>query len=766
MASINVLRTQPITPDKTNTSATNTDTWRARSGLSSRALSHSFRTTALLFRRQLWIWPLIAVPLFATMGFWVRAYVEQPLEENLQNGLTTILDSDVAALRLWLGYQQERVELFAADVDIRETTDALAILPAGTPQDVAALLSAPQQATLRQRYEEHHDVELYSGYILFDMDGRVLAADTIELVGKARPMEDSPWLSRAIAGEPVVSIPYKSRVLLRDRHGRERTGVPTILVLAPVMDSAGTQIGVLGIRVRPEGGFTSILRIAEVGESGETYAIDRNGLMLSQSRFDDGLRAIGLLADDGESASILTLAVRDPGVNMIEGERPDTRRSEQPLTFMAQSLTKGESGVDVEGYRDYRGVPVVGAWAWLEEFHFGVATEMDVDQAYLPLYYLRTVFWGLYALLGVAALAIFVFTVIVSRLNREARHAALKERKMGKYALEDELGKGGMGVVYRARHELLRRPTAVKLLDIDRTTPESIARFEREVKLTSQLYHPNTITVFDYGHTPEGVFYYAMELLEGLNLDELVIQNGALPEGRVIHILSQVCSSLAEAHSIGLIHRDIKPANIMVTARAGMYDFVKVLDFGVVKAMDGEIQSNLTAANSWVGTPYYMSPEAIQNPDDVDARSDIYALGAVGYYLLTGTMVFGGNNPAEIMRNHTTKSPEPISERLRKAVSPELEAVIMQCLSKVPGKRPQNTEIIAQRLSACTLIEAWGPDSARAWWQERFPDQHGTFTKSPSIEATDIRTTTEINKVESIDQVTVVMPTGDEEKGA
>ena len=212
---------------------------------------------------------------------------------------------------------------------------------------------------------------------------------------------------------------------------------------------------------------------------------------------------------------------------------PGTRQ-DRPLTESVASAVAGDSGVNTIGYRDYRGVPVVAAWTWLPAYEFGVVTEIDRDEAYAPLYIVHPVFWGLFGLLTASALAIFVFTVFVSRLKQAAAHEALKARKLGQYHLEEKIGQGGMGAVYRGHHAMLRRPTAIKLLDIDKTTPTSIARFEREVRLTAQLNHPNTIAIYDFGRTPEGIFYYAMELLEGINLGTLVRSSGPQP-GRARH---------------------------------------------------------------------------------------------------------------------------------------------------------------------------------------------------------------------------------------
>ena len=246
-----------------------------------------------------------------------------------------------------------------------------------------------------------------------------------------------------------------------------------------------------------------------------------------------------------------------------------------------------------------------------------------------------------------------------------------------------------MCVVYLARHAMLRRPTAVKLLRPEKTNEKSIVRFEREVQLTSQLTHPNTITIYDYGRTSEGIFYYAMEYVDGIDLETLVTRHGPQPEGRVIHILVQVCGSLVEAHGIGLIHRDIKPSNIILTRRGGLFDFAKLVDFGLVKAVDVGRVAVLTPSDLIVGTPHYMAPEVIRHPDQADARSDLYAVGAVGYFLLAGRPLFEGGSVAEILFQHVGTKPEPPSVHRGNAVSPELESLLLGCLAKEPADRPR-----------------------------------------------------------------------------
>jgi serine/threonine protein kinase len=274
-----------------------------------------------------------------------------------------------------------------------------------------------------------------------------------------------------------------------------------------------------------------------------------------------------------------------------------------------------------------------------------------------------------------------------------------------------------MGEVYRAKHAMLRRPTAVKLLKPERSSPEMIGRFEREVQLTSQLTHPNTIAIFDYGRTPDNVFYYAMELLEGINLEDLVETFGPQPSERVRFILLQACASLQEAHIVGLIHRDIKPANIFLCVRGGLHDFVKVLDFGLVRLQEKKAHemTRLTQLGTTTGTPAFMAPEMILG-EDLDCRVDIYALGCVGYWLLTGKLLFEGGNAMAMAMAHTKEEPIPPSERVRKPISPSIEKVILSCLEKDPSKRPSSAESLAQLLEECELGNEWSHETAKSWW--------------------------------------------------
>jgi serine/threonine-protein kinase len=310
-----------------------------------------------------------------------------------------------------------------------------------------------------------------------------------------------------------------------------------------------------------------------------------------------------------------------------------------------------------------------------------------------------------------------IVCVSISRIIHNLRREIREAMRLGQYTLERKLGEGGMGMVYCASHAMMRRPTAVKLLPLEKMGQASLARFEREVQQTARLTHPNTITIYDYGRTPDGVFYYAMELLDGASLEAVVEVDGPQPPGRVVRVMEMVAGGLAEAHKLGIIHRDIKPANIFLCRQGGEFDIAKVLDFGLVKVVEGSQDANVTHDGVVTGTPQYLAPEALTDPDNIDGRSDLYALGAVGYFLLTGEQVFTGNI-VEICGHHLHTEPIPPSERLGRELPFELEALVMECLAKKPDDRPQSAGEVRTRLAASLEVPRWRQVDAQMWWQE------------------------------------------------
>ncbi|MCC6493376.1 MAG: serine/threonine protein kinase [Pirellulales bacterium] len=316
--------------------------------------------------------------------------------------------------------------------------------------------------------------------------------------------------------------------------------------------------------------------------------------------------------------------------------------------------------------------------------------------------------------MALTAMASVVGVHTIGALRREAFVA----RQLGQYRLKKLLGSGGMGEVYLAEHQMMKRPCAVKVIRPEKAgDPQVLARFEREVRATAKLSHWNSIDIYDYGRTPDGTFYYVMEFLPGHNLGELVERQGPLPAARIVYLMRQVCDALAEAHGQSLVHRDIKPANIYCAYRGGMFDVAKLLDFGLAKPLAGvaaAIDGSLTQEGSITGSPLYMSPEQASS-DEVDARSDIYSLGAVMYFMATGRPPFAHSNPMKVMIAHASEDPEP-PRYLNAEVPSELEEIILRSLEKRPADRFQSVAELREALEAIPVVSDWNARLAADWW--------------------------------------------------
>ncbi|HEY7315342.1 MAG TPA: serine/threonine-protein kinase, partial [Gemmataceae bacterium] len=335
-------------------------------------------------------------------------------------------------------------------------------------------------------------------------------------------------------------------------------------------------------------------------------------------------------------------------------------------------------------------------------------------------------------LLSVTALGLLVSLALavfgsfkISTLQGEA----LAARQLGQYVLKQRLGAGAMGEVYLAEHRLLKRPCAVKLIHAENAGDAAVLRrFEREVRATAQLTHPNTVEIYDYGHAEDGTFYYVMEYLPGLDLDDLVRRYGPVPPARVVHFLRQLCGALQEAHAAGLVHRDIKPGNVLVCRHGGLHDVAKLLDFGLVRAAGaGDDPTRLTAWGAVLGTPAYMAPEQARRAEAADARSDLYSLGALGYFLLAGRPPFQGGTALDVMLAHVQEPVPPLAN-----APTDLEAVLRRCLAKAPANRFPDAGSLDEALAGCMCAGEWTEARARAWWQEYRPPSPGSLDSAPS----------------------------------
>lgn len=664
--------------------------------------------------------PVVTAIVVIAVGFWTRHAVNESLTTILKQRLEAVLDTDMTALEIWIESERNQVRSWAGDV-IEESLDDLQRIARESSDPRKALLESQPYEEVQQLLSPIIESEDHGDYMVLDRSGLVLVTgDDDDSVGRrlapegmavyaavldgSRPFFRPPFGTGLIEGAQAPKVDSSTLAVAID---------PELHIGTRLRNDAGEVIGALLVRIDPDREFTRILAMAQRGETDEVYAFDKNGYMLSRSRFETALQAAGVLpASEGRVNYAMQL--RDPGGELLKGFKPDGPATSLPFTKMAASAIAGVDGVDIDGYRDYRGVEVIGAWRWIDRYGFGMAVELDVDEAFRALRPLNLAFTALIVMLTIGAGAILLSTYSVRRLSRKIDEV----QQLGQYKLEKKIGEGGMGSVYLASHAMLLRPTALKLLKQDALSEDNVARFEREVQLTSQLTHPNTIEIYDYGRSPEGIFYYAMEYLPGVTLAKLVELTGAVLPARVIYILKRVCASLEEAHSVGLVHRDIKPLNIMLSERGVRADVVKVLDFGLVKDVSTPAELQVTAPDVVGGTPPYIAPERLKNPRCIDPRSDIFAVGAMAFNLLTASELFEGESTMEICYKvlHADR-PRP-SERVSTPIPAALEELVISCLAGEPEDRPQSmTEILAV---FDTIDDAgrWGQPEARQWWAD------------------------------------------------
>ena len=657
---------------------------------------------------------IVAVFLFS-IGAWTYRTVEMSLRELRSDSMQGLLDAQVNSLRVWIAEEIADAERIARDPAVREAVLALAGKAAVARDDTAKICASPERARVNEILRPLLASEGSAGHNVISPDGRLLSTRYPDYCGlRVHRSRFAPLLEEVFRGKSKFVRPVRDtdRVELPPS---VRTGGPLAWIETPVRDAAGQVRAVLGIAEPAEAGFSAILAAARPGQTGEVYAFDAEGYMLSESRFLAELQRMHLLPNG--TGALLNAQIREPGAQTPDAvpaaERPFTRLAVAALAGRAASKPESQRGVLLDPYPGYHGAPVVGVWRWLPELDVVVAFEIGADEAYAPLRFLKVAY---------AAVLIALFVAVIAALGAGVIAAGFKRRfgsanKAGEYVIEREIGSGGMASVYLARHALLKRPTAVKILKRLRASDEMIARFEREVQLASQLSHPNTVEIFDYGRTRDGRLYYAMEYLDGITLAQVVAKSGPTPVARAVHILRQLCAGLAEAHAKGLVHRDIKPENIMVCRRGIELDVVKILDFGLVKNVANPHSRDLTQGLRILGTPLYMAPERIRSPGDVDARADVYSVGVVAFFLLTGRKVFESEDDLELAQR-VLNDPPPRVSTLVSEVPAAFDELILACLAKRREERPPNAAAMLEVLEMLAGEYRWTQAQAEDAWAE------------------------------------------------
>ena len=655
-------------------------------------------------RRILALAAIASTIVLGTIGWWTHKEVERSMRAARGAALKSVLDAQ-AKLEVWIADQKLGIERLARDRQVRNGVRALVAIarqPGTTPQQYCA---SPARRPLVEQVDEGLAGTGAVAFNLVDSSGRIIASSFREYCGlRYRSADLEEDLAPIFQGKTLLLAPHDDAVRLEPAPQVPSLERPIVKVRTPVRDDTGTIIAALGVSHYAHEQFSAILAAARAGETDEVYAFDRDGVMLSQSRFETELVDRAMLPADMSSVGNLLL-------------RPPLQPEDSRTSLVEKAIAgRGESG-DVSGmlldpYTGYLGTPVVGGWRQLAAGDMFLAIEMSAEEAYAPLEVLDTVFGVVFG-----ALVVAVVVALASWFAAALIRAEVEKNRMGAYWLGERIGEGGVGNVYRARHDLLKRPSAVKLLKPSRATDELTARFQREAQLASQLRHPNMVEIFDYGRGVDGTLYYAMEYLEGDTVGELVVRNGPMPLARAVHILRQVCAGLAEAHGKGLVHRDITVNNIMTCHYGGEFDFVKILDFGLVKSVVGEQSQTITRSMRILGTPQYMSPERLRNPSDVDTRADVYAVGAVAFFLLSGRRMFEVEDTLALTSCVLNEVPPRLSSVAEQEIPPELDALVAACLEKQRDARPPSIIDVKEVLDAIAQRARWSPSEAEAAWR-------------------------------------------------
>ncbi|MEW4564971.1 serine/threonine-protein kinase [Bremerella sp. JC770] len=685
------------------------------------------------------------VLLIILLGIGSRYLVWNELRKVREQEFTALLAADVQALTSWIETRKEHVAVVSKDEDVREAILSLVKKKHEQGDNYSAKDIQPELDFFRDRFPKFTRP-------LSEIGQFVAENDPIALDERDEPIEEHPGLipdegvyfvaspagvilastqeeviNQRITGSrrmEILSDAFENKTgfvpPMRPEHEMTipgaRPDVAFTWVFQPIFEDSDTPSAILCFGYFSVGNFTKSLISARTGQTGEAYAFDANGLMLTESRFTKDLWRMGILPEGEPSRANLML--RPP----FAMQHPNPVNHNRFTRLIGEAIAEHNRGVTsdvmMDRYINYRGHYVVGAWQWIDEYNFGVAYETESHEAFRPFTYIAYTQYALLLLVAsFAGLAYYAASSLVQMRRTIGEHTVV-----GSYELLRKIGEGGMGQVYLARHQMLKRPTAVKLMRPEQTDASLLKRFEREVQLSSRLKHPNTVEIYDYGKTPDEVFYYAMEYLDGITLEVLVRQYGWQPVSRTLWVMRQVAASLREAHQSGLIHRDIKPLNIMLCRVGGEYDVAKVLDFGLVKNLSADPGATLVTNTTEIsGTPMYIPPERVKNPTQADPRVDIYALGATVYFMLTGQTIFNAASAVDVLVQIVTKPIPSVKDASDRIIPDALQDLISRCLAKDPKDRPQTAEEVLKEVEKLLDDFPWTQQDAEDWWETNIP---------------------------------------------
>ena len=676
-----------------------------------------------------WLW-LAAILPTALIGAWTYTKVVQSIRESTAGELAGVADSVRISINRFLDDQSRLARSWSQQVNLRHAV--LGLIDSAKTGSVEELRSSPHAAEIRKQLialSEQPDIK----YVVWDRTGRIVASwlkDGADIGGSVAP-DGAANLARAMRGETVLFGPA---VLQPEESGfNPETDLPVMAEILPIRDDADQVVATMLIRgFGMYANFDDICRQASEAGGLDVYAVNADGDMITNSP-QAMERLIGRTQKTGDAESsdhpkdqlsdketnsevpptfvACNLRVSDPGDSVATDRIAADLRRSQPLIYSVAGVSSGQDHAMLVPYPNYVGIPVVGAWRWINEWKIGVVVERASEEAFATA---RIVRYGFFSLGGILTLtALFA----AGRIAKRTALAQAAVHPLSRYQVTKELGSGGMGVVYRATHSQLGRDTALKVLRADRDNLEDRLRFDREAKLAASLSSAHTVTIYDYGRGEEGEAYCVMEFLKGITLYDVVARSGFQDIGRVLFVLRQICDSLGEAHKLGLVHRDIKPQNVMLSLDPSVGDWAVVFDFGLAKPLNPDSDSYQTAETIWAGTPMYMAPERYREPNKIDPRSDIYSVGCIAYFLLSGRPPFIECDPESLFALVLTEQPISISVHRDEEIPDEVTSLVDRCMAKNVDDRVSTVDELARRLDELIPRYGWSVEQARAWWR-------------------------------------------------
>lgn len=658
-------------------------------------------------RNNTWLWITALLPT-ALIGWITYAQVHSTMKQAVQDEMRGVSDSVSHAARRFLSDKSHLVESWTREPEIQNAVHLL--VDHGSNQELDPNQLNASQNIIADQLRRLSGVNTVQ-FAVWDSENHFRCSNLPALISQSiREERDiQTQLDRAKKGDAVIFGPFKN-----PEPSDVSPNNPEMGVLTAVRNENNSVLAIMLVtRIGMYQEFSRMFfDIANAGNL-DAYAVNEIGTMLTESP-----RAATLASSKRLDVTVeeigASLRVADPGFPIQTSNHKKLTRSSMPLTRAAASVVSGRSEGEIEPYRNYAGIEVVGSWRWNSDSGIGVIVERSASQAFATVQIVQAGFILLGSLLFLSVTIAAAFLARATAAERAAVHP------LSRYKVCEEVGAGGMGLVFRAKHQQLGRDTALKVMIGGTQRKEDQMRFDREARLAASLSNPHSVTIYDYGRSEDGESYCVMEFLRGLTLQEVVDRSGYQPLGRVLFILRQVCEAVAEAHQKRLLHLDIKPQNIMLSLDQAVGDWAVLFDYGLSKPITPTLEFYSSPSARWSGTPMYMAPERFHHLDQVDQRSDIYSLGCVAYFLATGSTPFFDSDPESLLTLIINQNPIDLTTRRGEEVPAEFAKLILKCMAKKSEDRFGSIEDFIIQIENLQTRFPWTTEDSRRWWL-----QHG-----------------------------------------